>query len=132
MNPIIEHVIHNYLGSIAVATQLLVANQILLPTSDKEWCKIKLTTLYHDSQKVVYRKHGYGLEVRINDLIIDFDFGINGQTTGFDLWRLTSYIEQNSINISPLTINEFELLFNEAVASGHIIKFDRLFYLKNE
>lgn len=72
------------------------------------------------------------MEIRINDLIIDFDFGINGQTTGFDLWRLTSYIEQNSINISPLTINEFELLFDEAVASGHIIKFDRLFYLKNE
>lgn len=130
MNPIIELVIHKYLDSIAMVTRLLIANQIPLPTSDKEWCKVKLTTLYYDAHKVVFRKHGFGLEVRINDLIIDFDFGVNGQTTGFDLWRLTSYIEQNSIDIGHLTIKKFELLFNEAVASGFIIKHDRLFYLQ--
>jgi hypothetical protein len=37
---------------------------------------------------VAFYAHGYGVELKIKGLIIDFDWGDKGQGDGFDVWRL--------------------------------------------
>jgi len=57
--------------------------------------------IHHDSTKhdilnlaltnVEYQFHGIGCLLIFSDREVDFDFGPENRTDGFDLWRLTEY-----------------------------------------
>jgi hypothetical protein len=44
--------------------------------------------------RIVYRFHGVGLELRIGRRHVDFDFGCDGRTGGFDEWRLWAFARE--------------------------------------
>ena len=39
-----------------------------------------------------FRPHGYGLELQIGDLYIDYDYSQTGRADGFDSWRIFVYL----------------------------------------
>lgn len=41
--------------------------------------------------------HGVGCCVSINDIEVDFDFGPDGRYDGFDVWRLSLFINNNQM-----------------------------------
>lgn len=43
--------------------------------------------------------HGYGIELKIGDLTIDFDWGPNGEGDGFDSWRLFKFNLDNRTGV---------------------------------
>jgi hypothetical protein len=46
--------------------------------------------------RIVYRFHGAGLKLRIGPRRIDFDFGYDGRTGGFDEWWLWLFAKDRS------------------------------------
>lgn len=49
------------------------------------------------TQTVRYEFHGVGCRVVFGEVVVDFDFGPNGRTDGFDLWRLGLFLEDNKL-----------------------------------
>jgi len=72
-----------------------------------------------------YAFHGSGLEVHFKDKVIDFDFAFfpEPRHDGFDLWRLTLFIN-NQRNKYPeyLDNDKLKAEFNELINNGTIGK----------
>jgi hypothetical protein len=48
----------------------------------------------------IFRPHGYGLELKIGNLYIDFDYSETGRADGFDAWRIFVYLTAGQFNIN--------------------------------
>ncbi|MDF3025720.1 MAG: hypothetical protein K0S23_27 [Fluviicola sp.] len=72
-----------------------------------------------------YAFHGFGLAAHFKDKIMDFDFAFfpEPRHDGFDLWRLTNFI-QNQIDKYPeyQDNKKIESEFNELIKNGVIVK----------
>jgi hypothetical protein len=80
----------------------------------------------------VFRPHGYGLELKIGDLYIDYDYSETGRVDGFDAWRIFIYITTGQfdnngpdIHISDRIDQWFQHLFD----TGRIVRLDNLYYI---
>lgn len=59
-----------------------------------------------------YQLHGNGCMIEYPDYCVDFDFGPNGRTDGFDAWRLHNYaceFPEKHAKYTNLTTAESEL-----------------------
>ena len=56
-----------------------------------EWACLDIPQQGELSGGVKYFKHGYGCAVHLPSGTVDFDFGEQGQITGFDAWRLIGF-----------------------------------------
>jgi hypothetical protein len=77
--------------------------------------------------------HGYGLELAINDLYIDYDYSREGYPDGFDKWRLYVYLMGGKFNNSGPDDYIYQRLsgwFDELEVAGKIVEKDNLYYLK--
>ncbi len=88
-------------------------------------------------KSIRYYYHGIGCKVESKDLTIDWDYGFDGRTDGFDLWRLQIFA-QNSTNDFPEFRNKkiLEVIFQEAKDRKLIARLfkdqqDDLFYLND-
>jgi hypothetical protein len=100
------------------------------PQTAIEWVSICSTHHLHGVRElngVGIRVHGYGVELKIGALTIDFDWGENGEVDGFDGWRLYVYALDNcpDIQFTHSMINEW---IEGAVAKGELIQEDSLYY----
>ncbi|MFT5594287.1 MAG: hypothetical protein ACI8SR_002676 [Oceanicoccus sp.] len=68
------------------------------------------------------RPHGIGMKINVDGIIIDFDFGMNGEFNGFDAWRLSEFVRWNKIKSSIKSEKEFEAVLNEAIQNKEIVK----------
>jgi len=68
------------------------------------------------------RPHGYGMEIVIDGIIIDFDFGELGEINGFDAWRLYYFVKSNNINSTLNTEDKIKAAIESALLEGYIIK----------
>ncbi len=68
------------------------------------------------------RPHGIGMEIDIDGTIIDFDFGANGEFTGFDSWRLYEFIQRNKIESRIGSEEQMDEIVNIAISKGYIVK----------
>ncbi len=68
------------------------------------------------------RPHGIGMEIDVNGTCVDFDFGANGEFTGFDAWRLYEFIQCNNIKSSISSEEEMDKLVNSAISQGCVVK----------
>lgn len=68
-----------------------------------------------------YFFHGTGCRIESGDLDIDFDFGPQGRTDGFDAWRLTHYARSRPLHKmfakSEATEAALQLLVDHGLAS---------------
>ena len=72
-----------------------------------------------------YAFHGIGLEAHFKDKIVDFDFVYcpEPRHDGFDLWRLTNFIQNQHNKYPDYKDNEkIEKEFNELIKNSVIIK----------
>ncbi len=52
---------------------------------------------------------------------MDFDFGAEGQTNGFDLWRLSCFAEDKLSVYRFTSEEELKHVFEESVRAGEIV-----------
>lgn len=81
----------------------------------------------------IFRIHGYGLEIQVDDLYVDFDYSIQGWADGFDSWRIFVYIMAGRFdNRGPdkQVSDRVDEWFRELIQLERIEKRDNLYYLK--
>ncbi len=81
----------------------------------------------------IFKIHGYGVEMMINELYIDFDYSIEGREDGFDAWKLFTYLTAGDYdcNTSDDAIHDkLRGWCNKLIKSGKIQKLDNLCYLQ--
>jgi len=104
--------------------------KIPLPTSEKNWfqycCENNLYEIKNLNGIGIYA-HGYGIELKIGTLTIDFDWGAKGEPDGFDGWRLYNFSRDNlpKIKCEHLEVNSW---FESALEVGELIKGGKLYY----
>lgn len=83
----------------------------------------------------VFRIHGYGLEIQVDDLYIDFDYSEQGLADGFDSWRIFVYIMAGRFDnrgIDKQISDRVDKWFDELIQLGRIERLDNLYYLKHQ
>lgn len=69
-----------------------------------------------------YELHGIGCYIFFPDREINFDFGPELRSDGFDLWRLKGYLNQRPDIANHLSKEELEVAFNNLEKEGVIKK----------
>jgi hypothetical protein len=91
MSPNLAHLVADYQAAVQQALALLVDAGIPLPPSNTAWVGTEIPQRGQLANGASYFKHGYGCAVRFSEHAVDFDFGKNGETNGFDAWRLAAF-----------------------------------------
>ncbi|WP_413662318.1 DUF6896 domain-containing protein [Microbulbifer sp. CNSA002] len=82
-----------------------------------------------------YFFHGVGCKVQISKKdIIDFDYGVNGRTDGFDEWRLCGFIRTRRKQYPYVQESDIKQWLHEAIEAKEIERLDsreygNLYYL---
>lgn len=82
----------------------------------------------------IFKPHGYGLELKIGDLYIDYDYSETGRADGFDAWRIFVYLTAGQFdNNGPdeHLSDRIDEWFSEMIDSGYIIRGDNLYYIND-
>ncbi|HSG69757.1 MAG TPA: hypothetical protein VLA12_05050 [Planctomycetaceae bacterium] len=82
----------------------------------------------------IFKPHGYGLELKIGDLYIDYDYSETGRADGFDAWRIFVYLiaGQFDNNGSDEQLSDrIDEWFRELIDSGYVIRGDKLYYINH-
>ena len=85
-------------------------------------CKQAISDKSYQSDSYKIRPHGKGMEFGHCNLKIDFDFGENGEITGFDSWRLFNFVMQNKIKPALNTEWKIKTAVAQAIYDGLIYK----------
>lgn len=99
-----------------------------LPGSSVDWAVTARRTIETKHEllaidRVVLRKHGFGIEVTHPEFRIDFDYGPNGECDCFDSWRLSLYTHQRRSLSGHVTMQgEVSQWIAEAYDDGELIK----------
>lgn len=123
--------IKEYVDAINAAVLQLRASGIPIPNSDVEWATngIQQSGVLDGGGR--YYKHGYGCAVHSTDCVVDFDFGAEGQTNGFDCWRLAGFAGDRLGKFGFMTVDELKTVFDEATASGELRSSGYMLYYLN-
>lgn len=76
----------------------------------------------HITDTVEYELHGIGCYIFFPDREINFDFGPESRSDGFDLWRLKGYLNQRPDIARYLSKEELEIAFDNLIKEGVIKK----------
>jgi hypothetical protein len=82
----------------------------------------------------IFSPHGYGLELKVGDLYIDYDYSETGRPDGFDAWRIFVYVTAGQYdNNGPdkYLCDRIFQWFDEITQSGYIVQLDNLHYIKS-
>lgn len=99
MLPVLDNLIDRFRRAQDIAVRALIHElAIPQPKSNRAWIFDCIENGLHkvrDRNGIAIYVHGYGVELKINDLTIDFDWGENGEPDGFDGWRLWNFRTDN-------------------------------------
>ena len=128
----LKQLINDYLSDVKMGASL-IEKQLGEENNIKDWNNYipRSGTL---SDTINYQFHGIGCLFEFEDYDVDFDFGENWRIDGFDLWRLSLYVEERPSKY--LKYNDKSKLkqdFEQAIEQGVIYKsksvHDNLYYL---
>lgn len=75
--------------------------QLKTPITNSEWVpwsqNLYEKNQFSNNESIKIFPHGYGLRFQDKNLFIDFDFGDEGEISGFDSYRLWQFISANQI-----------------------------------
>lgn len=120
-NPMDTHLnllIQDYVRAVDSAVALMQEGGIPRPSSNVEWAKREIPQKGVLPGGVPYFKHGFGCFVELPGRPVDFDFGFEGQTNGFDLGRLQRFAGDRLHSYGFDSEDEFKNIFKQAVDSG--------------
>jgi hypothetical protein len=66
--------------------------------------------------------HGYGIELVIDGVTIDFDWGERGESDGFDVWRLYNFARLNPAIVARVPHAQVREWMEEALAAGELVE----------
>lgn len=84
--------IADYQKHVSIAVKLLGNSGVEMPYSNREWSSRNEPIEGQLPGGVRYMRHGHGICLDLPTGEVDFDFGDQGETTGFDEWRLEKFI----------------------------------------
>lgn len=85
-----------------------------------------------------YDFHGIGCFIIINNITVNFDFGPEDRFDGFDLWRLSTFVDEKPEVYQFFLENDglLEIQFQKLVNDGVIVKpnweYSDLYYLSEQ
>lgn len=124
INKDLESLIFDFLSAVETSLQLL----------EDKFGSRSLHQLWHDKKiaqrgeifkGVSYQLHGNGCMIEYPEHCVDFDFGPNGRTDGFDAWRLYNYaceFPQKYVKYTNVATVESEL--NQYIQKDMVKKID--------
>jgi hypothetical protein len=124
----LSRLITDYQVAVQRGVELMRLSGIPLPSSNIGWTATKVPQRGLLNSSVPYFKHGYGCTIVLPEGEVDFDFGANGETNGFDAWRLARYAEHRPGKYGFASRQELEIQFQAAVNSGSLIYSGYLLY----
>ncbi len=80
----------------------------------------------------VFRPHGFGLELKMGDFYIDYDYSKTGRPDGFDAWRIFVYLTAGDYDNNGPDKHLCDRVFRwmeQLTQSGAVIREDSLCYL---
>ena len=83
----------------------------------------------------IFEMHGYGLELQVGDLYIDFDYSERGCADGFDSWRIFVYVMAGKFDNRGLDKHISDRIddwFDDLISAGRIAELDNLYYLTSQ
>jgi len=136
MNPILADMIGRFRSAqdrgVAVIAEVLGPEfGARLPATNREWVTIceecGLYEVRHVDDVGVYA-HGYGIELALDGLTIDFDWGDSGEPDGFDTWRLWNFARVNGVAVDGVDFSHVRSWLGEAAACGELTQDSQLYY----
>lgn len=133
-NESLEQLIFDFLLMVDKATSLF-EEKFGTPCILRLWRSNKIERCGTVAGDITYELHGVGCAVYFPDLCIDFDYGPDGRTDGFDVWRLYIFACELPLKYKKYTDKAvLENEFKEYVTLGKIEKMSNPtgeFYLFN-
>jgi len=134
MHDTLDRLIEEYRAAQDVGVRTLLRDLgVPQPSSGGDWwLYCSKNGLYNSNQLggIPIYAHGYGIELKIGSLTIDFDWGPSGEPDGFDGWRLYKFSLDNlaAIKCSHSEVNAW---LEDALANGELIKVGSLYFDPN-
>lgn len=115
----------------------IVASHLDIPLNITafDWASqlLEISDVYGDDPFAdVFQPHGYGLELQIGDLYIDYDYSRSGRPDGFDAWRIFVYITAGKYDNNGPDKHIYDRVdewFVELIQAELVTKLDNLYYL---
>jgi hypothetical protein len=79
----------------------------------------------------VFRPHGYGLELQIGELYIDYDYSKTGRGDGFDAWRVFAWMmagQFDNRSQDKYISDRIHDWIGSLAQAGRVQKLDNLYY----
>jgi hypothetical protein len=136
MNPVLADMIGRFRaaqdrGVAAIVEALGPALGVRLPASNREWVTICAETRLYKVRRVnglgVYA-HGYGVELTLDGVTVDFDWGDAGEPDGFDAWRLWYFVQANKIAVDCRGYSQVRSWLEKAAARDELTRDTCLYY----
>lgn len=127
--------IADFQAKVAVANRLLQESLNIENTMYWRQAKLAQKGKLHSNGAGEYSFHGIGCWVKTKEFEIDWDYGFEGRTDGFDLWRLYCFAQYTSDDYLEFRDKELlQKIMNDAVAQNLILQpyrhlQDDLYYL---
>jgi hypothetical protein len=102
MNAILADIIRRFRAAQDRGVATLLRLGVPLPASNREWGRLCAARGIYQTRELdgigIY-VHGYGIELILDDVSIDWDWGDAGEPDGFDAWRLWVFVSQNHLDV---------------------------------
>jgi len=122
MDPRLQRLIDDYKATVVRAVEALEATGIPRPTSTTEWTAYDVPGRGELNGGGKYFIHGFGCVVWLPDLVVDFDFGDDGQIDGFDWSRLLMFAGSRLRTYYDIEDEaSLRLLFDAACRDGELL-----------
>ena len=126
-------IIADYLGRIQEAVRRLEESGIPLPKSQIAWADTDVPMMSSLVNKTTYYQHGFGIKVKWDGQLVEFDFGPEGQTDCIDLHFLIYSFKDSLQNYGFESKEELIKLFWRAETLGEICPITHsLFQIKHD
>ena len=131
MKPELETLIKHFRAAqdVGVAT-IRDTLKLPFPTSGPDWvhyCCAQGLQQINELNGIPIYAHGYGIELKINELTIDFDWGPNGEPDGFDAWRLYNFTLDNATGVQ-CTHKEVIEWIEASLKNGELERIDSTYF----
>lgn len=132
MDPKLLALIRAYQARVSWAVDQLASVGIPRPTSALGWAMNGVDRRGRLARGIRYSKHGYGCAFHYPGGTVDFDFGREGEITGFDAWRLWHFRDASRQLPVFASRDVLESAIVGALAGGYIVNSGYILYYLNE
>ncbi|WP_406697117.1 hypothetical protein V5E97_39650 [Singulisphaera sp. Ch08] len=104
---------------------------VRLPATNREWVTICGECGRYKVSRIggigVYA-HGFGIELVLYGVTMNFDWGDSGDPDGVDTWRLWNFVRVNRIAVDCRSFAQIQSWLEEAAAIGELTEDRHLYY----